>query len=152
MEATFSLRKSELMFDAMNETHLAAKDRVSHGMASKEAYAVQASEDSPDSSKLLSSMKQAIFSFQSAFSSLSRNPRIVYDNDDIVMTVNVSPRFDTGYVPVIESLFHGYVVSMMLYDWFVITDAQRAAAYMAHAQKNLSESLAAFVKNPPRRP
>lgn len=152
MEVTVNFKKSDLFYDVMNETHLVAREKSSKGASSKESYVTQATEESPDSDKLVMSLRNALASLQSGLSFFLRHIDIDSGNDEVIIVFEVSPRFNAGYVPVIKNLLYSYLVNTVLCEWFVIMDGQRSAAYATKANAAMGDLLNSFSKLPPRRP
>lgn len=158
MDITINLKKSELIFDVMNETYIVAHAQFARDGKSREAYSVQATED--EKNKLLRSMQGGFASLKAHLAYyLKANDETTADNilmsddqDEIILTLTVSERFNKAYTQTIAENVHKYICNKMLFDWFAAVQPERAAAYNEISKMCLIEIDASFVKVAPVRP
>lgn len=160
-----TFKKSEILYDVMNETHIKAQGKFARGDKSIVAYVLQASDDDSDINKLVRSLQNAMSSLKTHLSHVlvtdgdeSSADNILMENgteqDDIILKLNVSSRFNKAYTSTIINNAHRYIVNTCIADWFVARDSENANAkdYFALASNAINDVQASFVKLPPARP
>ncbi|MEG2151416.1 MAG: hypothetical protein RRY36_09380 [Bacteroidaceae bacterium] len=161
MELTINLYKSEIMHEVQNETYLAGKSRF-NGTNNDQIYNMQASDEEAHNNKLLRSMQANIESLKTNLSYYLKDSTgmianniqstIVGDDDKVVLSLEVTERFNKSYTQTIAELAHKYIANMMIFEWYNATSPGEAKTFFELASNNIKEIKASFFKQPPKRP
>lgn len=161
MELKIGLLKSEIMYDVMNETHIAGKSRF-NGENNEQIYNMQAAEDDSHTNKLLRSMETNLEELKTQLSYFLKNGTSVVsdniqssikdDDDAFELILDVTTRFNKAYTQTISSLSHKFIVNKMTFEWYNTTKPDEAKVFYDLAMTNLKQIKASFFKMPPTRP
>ena len=161
MELKIKLLKSEIMYDVMNETHIAGKSRF-NGENNEFVYNMQAAEDDSHTNKLLRSMETNLEELKTQLSYFLKNgtdvasdniqSAIKDDDDAFELILEVTERFNKAYTQTISLLAHKFIVNKMIFEWYNTTKPDEAKTFFELAGENLKQIRASFFKMPPIRP
>lgn len=161
MELKIKLLKSEIMYDVMNETHIAGKSRF-NGENNEFVYNMQAAEDDSHINKLLRSMETNLEELKTQLSYFLKNGTSVAsdniqstikdDDDAFELILEVTERFNKAYTQTISLLAHKFIVNKMIFEWYNTTKPDEAKTFFELAGENLKQIRASFFKMPPQRP
>lgn len=161
MELKIKLLKSEIMYDVMNETHIAGKSRF-NGENNEFVYNMQAAEDDSHTNKLLRSMETNVEELKTQLSYFLKSgtdvaanniqSEIKDDDDAFELILDVTTRFNKAYTPTISLLSHKFIVNKMIFEWYNTTKPDEAKTFFELSKENLKQIKASFFKMPPIRP
>lgn len=147
MEISIILKKSEIMYDAMNETYLLSRQA---GDDVKKSFMIQASENGDESYRLLNSMKQAMSEIRSALHFLDMGMREA--GDDIAVTIDAPSRLDLSFSEPLRDMMHKYAACRILEDWLATSYPEAANGYSAKAKAAIMGIQSCIRKKAPTRP
>lgn len=163
MEIQVRLYKSVIMEAAKNETFLSGRAMMApDGSNSETVYNMQAGGDNSHESKLLRDMRSGLDSLKSHLTGYVQNDGYCssdniydtmtdeYDYFDVVL--DVSDRFNRGYIDALASMFSSYVSDYMIGSWWETVNPSLAATYFNRNAASLMSIKRCFMKTPPSSP
>ncbi len=150
------LQVKEIIFDIMNKTHLTGHAREAEGKKNYEASSyMQASEDTEASYQIRRSVSNAFAQIKVLLGEyLEENTKMttnlindIVDNDGVLELEFLMPsNFHNSAVDSLGNGCHQYIVNKSIADWFVITNPEEAANYVALANEALETAKRALYK------
>lgn len=137
-----TLDLNEVVYDIQNKTYLTGKSRKD-GDNHEQVANMQANDDEENANQILRSVSMAFSNLKMKLGEYLDLPKTTSDNTplstDVVLnlTLKMPSNYNTSTVDTVAAAAHQYVVSMAIYDWFVITDKKDADEYAALAELSL---------------
>lgn len=163
MEIKLRLYKSEIMKSAKDETFLSGRaELAADGANAERVYNLQAGDDATHEAKLLRSLRIGLDDLKSKLTNFIKNDGSSsgdnisdtltddYDYFDIVM--DVSTRFNKGYVDSLASLASSYITEYTIGSWWTAVSPGLAQNYFNSAESIMASIRRCFIKIPPLTP
>lgn len=148
------LTLSEIIYDVQNKTYLTGKSR--HDGDNHEQVAnMQANDDDENANQVLRSVSMAFANLKMKLGEYlnleftTGDNGLMTDKTSLDLSLVMPSNYNTSTVDTLVAAAHQYIVSMAVYDWFVITDKKDAAEYSALAEMSLriiSEAVSKRVR------
>ncbi len=148
---------------AKDETYLSGRALLSEdGSNAEKVYNMQAGDDATHEAKLLRSVRVGLDELKSQLGNFINNDgnntgdnisdtlSDDYDYFDIVL--EVSTRFNKGYVDTLASLASSYITDYAIGTWWTAVSPTLAAPYYTSAAATLGSIKRCFIKMPPKTP
>lgn len=151
LDVTATIMTDWLLFDIMNETFLRGRtlqNKENH----KEIASMFASEDEENREKILRSIKRAFSEVQTELGEYLNEDGTEVDNahwdgtDDLILNLKMPSNFNKAATTGIAEAVHAYIVNSAVADWYLVTNKNDAADYVALAQKSLDSINRAMSK------
>lgn len=163
MEIRLRIYKSEIMKAAKDETYLSGRSVLAaDGSNTEVVYNMQAGDDSVHESKLLRSLRVGLDSLKSQLTNFVKNDgertgdnisdTMVADHDYFDIVLNVSERFNKGYVSSLASMSSAYIIDYTIATWWTAVNPSLAANYYNSAGAVLGNIRRCFIKVSPISP
>lgn len=153
-----NLDLNEMVYDIQNKTYLTGKSR--HDGENHEQVAnMQANDDEENANQVFRSIATAFANLKMKLGeyldlqhTTATNTLIGIDTK-LNLSLNMPSNYNNSTIDTVAAAAHQYIVSMAIYDWFVITDKKDAEEYSSLADlslKIISEAVSKRVR--PQRP
>ena len=161
MNIRLTLYKSLIIESVKNETfHRGQFDKAADQKAAVAAFHEQAGDETYHERILqrslttnLSSLKTLLSDYLTASGELAgHNITEETNNDQIILILNVSERFNTSYTDALAKLAAEYVANAMLMDWWRPVNGKQSELYATFLQKNTADIQRCFSKTAPKVP
>lgn len=133
---------NEVIYDIQNKTYLTGKSR--HDGENHEQVAnMQANDDEENANQILRSVAMAFSNLKMKLGEYldlnhtTANNVLMDSDSQLNMTLKMPSNFNNATVDTVAAAAHQYVVSMAVFDWFVITDKKDAEDYATLAGQSL---------------
>lgn len=153
-----NLNLSEMVYDIQNKTYLTGKSRR-EGDNHELVANMQANDDEENANQVFRSISTAFANLKMKLGEYLDIDHITADNALIDgsarlnLTLKMPSNFNNSTIDTVAAAAHQYVVSMAIYDWFVITDKKDASEYASLADISLKIiSEAVSKRSRPKRP
>lgn len=133
---------NEVVYDIQNKTYLTGKSRRD-GDNHEQVANMQANDDEESANQVLRSVAMAFSNLKMKLGEYLDLNHTTADNtlmdssSKLNMTLKMPSNFNNATVDTVAAAAHQYVVSMAIFDWFVITDKKDAEEYSALADLSL---------------
>ncbi len=152
-----------ILYDVRNKAYITGNSRMASGAANYEAGSkMQASEDTEEDDQLKRSLTTYFTGLKSKLGEYldeetTTTNNLIAETIEDEGTLQLSFRLPTNYnnasADALGAGIHGYLVDMVLADWFNITNPQDMKGYTEHANVMLEDVKAALYKRSrPKRP
>ena len=153
-----NLDLNEMVYDIQNKTYLTGKSR--HDGDNHEQVAnMQANDDEENANQVFRSIATAFANLKMKLGEyldmkhINANNTLIDANTKLNLTLNMPSNYNNATIDTVAAAAHQYIVSMAIYDWFVITDKKDAEEYASLADlslKIISEAVSKRIR--PQRP
>lgn len=163
MEIKLRLYKSEIIKAIKDETFLSGRaELAADGANSEKVYNMQAGDDITHEAKLLRSLRIGLDDLKSKLTNFVKNDGDVtgdnisdsldgdYDYFDIIL--DVSTRFNKGYVQSLTTLSSSYITEYAIGLWWTAVNPAFATNYFNSALNVMASIRRCFIKIPPQKP
>lgn len=152
-EVTFTLYKSELIYDFENKAFLTGRSRKSV-MSVEDVASMQTSDADEDRNQALRSIQNAYGNLlvnlgeylkpASTTSNVGGDNVLIDDTSNFEFTLKMPDNYNRAGDGAIASAAHKFIVNSALADWFLITNKNDAPDYVAMAQSNMEDLRSAL--------
>lgn len=153
-----NLDLSEVVYDIQNKTYLTGKSRR-EGDNHEQVANMQANDDEENANQIFRSIATAFSNLKMKLGEYldlkhtNATNTLIDGETKLNLTLKMPSNFNNSTIDTVAAAAHQYVVSMAIYDWFVITDKKDAEEYSSLADlslKIISEAVSKRVR--PQRP
>lgn len=146
---TAQLEMGELIYGVLLETYLRGRT-VQNDANYKEVASMFASEDEENADKILRSITSAVAEIKTEIGEYLEGTEKVSSNDsyglgdDISITLLMPSNYNQAVTKTIAAGMHDYIVYRSIADWYMVTNKEESADYMAKARvglENMKKSL-----------
>lgn len=133
---------SEMVYDIQNKTYLTGKSR--HDGTNHEQVAnMQANDDEENANQIFRSIVAAFANLKMKLGEYldldhtTANNSLIDSDTQLNLTLKMPSNYNNATIDTVAAAAHQYIVSMAIYDWFVITDKKDAEEYSSLADLSL---------------
>lgn len=133
------LKIKEIIYDVQNKTYLTGKSRR-EGDNHEQVANMQANDDEENANQVLRSISSAFSTLKMKLGEYlnldytTADNKLIDDNTSLDLSLMMPSNYNTSTADTVAAAAHQYIVSMAVYDWFIITDKKDAAEYAVLAE------------------